>query len=98
MKLISKNPLNIKKIEEKTKEENNKIINEDNSSLYLEKVKKDEISEEVVNDFALEQISKSLSNEQVQTKIIDIITKNQTFLNSLTDNLKQSFSIKIEKK
>ena len=107
MKLISKESLNIKKIEKNNNEdlkyENNKIINEENLAFYLNKVNDEDKKEniqynEVVTDMVMQQFVKILSTNEAQTKIMDIITKNQNLLNSLASKFMQSFTIKIEKK
>ena len=107
MKLISKESLNIKKIEknnnEDLKQENNKILNEENLSFYLDKINNENKKENIeynegLTDAVMEQFVKLLSTNEAQTKIMDMITKNQNLLNSLASKFMQSFTIKIEKK
>ena len=103
MKLISKESLNIKKIEKNNNEDLKYDINEENLAFYLNKVNDEDKKEniqynEVVTDMVMQQFVKILSTNEAQTKIMDIITKNQNLLNSLASKFMQSFTIKIEKK
>lgn len=105
MKLISKEQLNIKKInnQEYLKDINNEIINEENLSVYFHKINNEDQEENIqhnesIVDSVMNKFIELLNTPESQAKIMDIITKNQNLLNSLANKFMQAFTIKIEKK